>query len=162
MRMFVTCIHKQFFIHLTAKTVFRKHAFYSSFHYHFRAAFDKILSSFFFFTTWVTRVVDVLFVMKLVTCKNNFISVSITICLADFLGSLLTLSISSAEASEYCWVSASNTDLPISDIPTPFDAHIRPGAELSLLLLHFAHYGSSGILTRCPSTGECHPFDRAT
>src|SRR5258706_16093331 len=75
MRVFFTGIQKQFFVHLAAKTIFRKHAFYSSLHNHFRAAFDKILCGFFFFTTWVTRVVDVLLVMKFVTCKNNFISV---------------------------------------------------------------------------------------
>ena len=77
---------------------------------------------------------------------------TITICLGDFLGSLLTFSISSAEASEYYWVSASSTDLPIVDIPTPVNALFRQGAELSLLRLSFAHYGSTGILTSWPST----------
>ena len=77
---------------------------------------------------------------------------TITICLADFLGSLFTFSISSAEASEYCWVSARNADLPTSPIPTPFNDLFRQIAELSLLRLHFAHYGSTGILTSCPST----------
>jgi hypothetical protein len=38
----------------------------------------------------------------------------------------------------YCWVSASSTDLPIVDIPTPFNALFRQGAELSLLLLSIA------------------------
>ena len=77
---------------------------------------------------------------------------TITICLADFLGSLFTFSISLAEAAEYYWVSASNTDLPVSDIPTPFNDHFRQIAELSLLRLHFARYGSTGILTSGPST----------
>lgn len=76
---------------------------------------------------------------------------TITICLAGFLGSLLTLSISLAEASEYYWGSASTTDLPIADIPTPFNVLFRQNAELSLLLRHIACYGSTGILTRGPS-----------
>jgi hypothetical protein len=76
---------------------------------------------------------------------------TITICLGDFLGSLITLSITSAEASVYYWVSASSTDLPIVDIPTPFNVLFRQNAELSLLLLPIAHYGSTGLLTRCPS-----------
>ncbi len=73
-------------------------------------------------------------------------------CLEGFLGSLITLSITLAEASVYCWVSAPTADLPTVGIPTPFNAHIRPGAELSLLLRFIADYGSTGILTRCPST----------
>ena len=77
---------------------------------------------------------------------------TIIICLEDFLGSLITLSITLAEASVYCWVSASSTDLPIVDIPTPFNALFRQGAELSLLLLSIADYGSTGILTCWPST----------
>ena len=76
---------------------------------------------------------------------------TITICLADFLGSLLTFSITLAEASVYCWVSASGADLPALDIPTPFNALFRQGAELSLLLLSIAQYGSMGILTHWPS-----------
>jgi hypothetical protein len=42
--------------------------------------------------------------------------------------------------------------LPIVDIPTPVNALFRQGAELSLLLLPIAHYGSTGILTSWPST----------
>ena len=76
---------------------------------------------------------------------------TIIICLEDFLGSLLTFSITSAEASVYYLVSASLTDLPINDIPTPFNALFRKGAELSLLLLSVALHGSTGLLTRCPS-----------
>jgi len=76
---------------------------------------------------------------------------TIKICLADFLGSLFTFSIPLAEASRYYWISASNTDLPISDIPTSFNDLFRQVAELSLLLLHIALYGSTGILTSWPS-----------
>ena len=76
---------------------------------------------------------------------------SVSICLEDFLGSLLTLSINSAEASLYCWVSAKPADLPTGPIPTPFNAHVRQGAKLSLLLLSIAQYASMGILTHRPS-----------
>ena len=62
------------------------------------------------------------------------------------------LSIPLAEASRYYWVSASFTDLPVKDLPTPFNELFRQFAELSLLLLHFAYNGSTGILTGCPST----------
>ena len=83
---------------------------------------------------------------------------TITICLGDFLGSLLTFTISLAEASEYYWVSAFSADLPTENIPTPVNVLFRQDAELSLLLLPIAHYGSTGILTSCPSTT---PFDFA-
>ncbi len=75
-----------------------------------------------------------------------------TICLADFLGSLLTFSIHLAEAAWYYWVSANSADLPTEPIPTPFNARFRQGAEFSLLLLSIARYASMGILTHCPST----------
>ena len=74
------------------------------------------------------------------------------ICLADFLGSLFRFTITLAEASVYYRVSAKPADFPASPIPTPFNPVFRLGAELSLLLLLLAHYGSTGILTRCPST----------
>ena len=77
---------------------------------------------------------------------------TITICLEGFLGSLFTLSINSAEASSYYWVSAFSADLPTENIPTPVNDLFRQIAELSLLLLPIAHYGSTGILTSCPST----------
>ena len=76
---------------------------------------------------------------------------TISICLEGFLGSLLTLSINLAEASSYYWVSASLADFPTKPIPTPFNAHIRQGAKLSLLLLSIAQYASMGILTHGPS-----------
>ena len=76
---------------------------------------------------------------------------SVIICLADFLGSLLTFTICSAEASQYCQVSAPLTDFPVCDLPKPFNPVFRLRAELSLLLLLLAHYASTGLLTRCPS-----------
>ena len=76
---------------------------------------------------------------------------TVSICLGGFLGSLFTLSIPSAEASRYCWVSASLADFPAKPIPTPFNAHFRPGAKLSLLRHPIAQYGSMGILTHWPS-----------
>ena len=76
---------------------------------------------------------------------------TITICLADFLGSLLRSSICSAEALQYYWVSAFSADLPTENIPTPFNPKFRFRAGLSLLLLRIAHYGSTGILTSDPS-----------
>ena len=76
---------------------------------------------------------------------------TISICLEGFLGSLFTLSISLAEASEYYWVSASLADFPTKPIPTPFNVLFRQDAQLSLLLHLIAQYGSTGILTSCPS-----------
>src|SRR5690606_30728078 len=75
-----------------------------------------------------------------------------TICLADFLGSLITSSIRSAEASRYYRALASSADLPTDNIPSPFNDLFRQVAELSLLRLHIAHSASIGILTDCPST----------
>ena len=77
---------------------------------------------------------------------------TIIICLADFLGSLFTLSICSAEALQYCWVSAKLAVFPASPLPTPFNPQFRLGAELSLLLLLVAYDASTGLLTSCPST----------
>ena len=82
-------------------------------------------------------------------CGTGTVSIE---CLEDFLGSLITLSISLAEASLYCWVSANSTDFPIESIPTPFNDLFRQVAELSLLLHPIAQYASTGILTGCPST----------
>ena len=75
-----------------------------------------------------------------------------TICLAVFLGSLITFSIRLAEAARYYRVSASSADLPTDNLPLPFNDHFRQIAELSLLRLHIAHSGSIGILTDRPST----------
>ncbi len=76
---------------------------------------------------------------------------TISICLEGFLGSLLTLSINLAEASSYYWVSAKPADFPTSPISTPFNVLFRQHAQLSLLRHLIAQYGSTGILTSCPS-----------
>ena len=60
--------------------------------------------------------------------------------------------IHSAEASWYFQALASPTDLPIEDLPTPLYDLFRQVAGLSLLRLHIAHIGSTGILTGWPST----------
>jgi hypothetical protein len=76
---------------------------------------------------------------------------TMTICLEGFLGSLITLTIPLAEAAGYFQVSAFSTDLPVENLPTPLNALFRQCAKLSLLRRPFAHHGSTGILTRCPS-----------
>ncbi len=48
--------------------------------------------------------------------------------------------------------STSNTDLPISDLSTPFNVLFRQYARLSLLCHSIAIIMSTGILTSCPST----------
>ena len=73
-------------------------------------------------------------------------------CLADFLGSLLTLSINSAEASLYFQSLARPADLPTSPIPTTLTVLFRQNGELSLLRHLIALMGSTRILTGWPST----------
>lgn len=69
------CIYIQFLVHLAAEAVFRKHAFYSSFHNHFRTATQQVFRSFLFLTTRVTRVVDVLLLLGFVACKDNLVRI---------------------------------------------------------------------------------------
>ena len=73
------------------------------------------------------------------------------ICLAGFLGSLVTSTVVQAEAIPYCQVSARPPGLPGGRIPTPFNDQIRLVAGLSLLRLHIALGAGTGILTGCPS-----------
>ena len=56
--------------------------------------------------------------------------------LAGFLGSLIRVIISVAEAVEYYQLSASLADLPTKPIPTAFNALFRQCADLSLLRHH--------------------------
>ena len=69
------------------------------------------------------------------------------ICLADFLGSLLTSAVGSPGGSPYCPVSARGVDLPAPRLPTRFNALFRQRAGVSLLRLHVTHRKSNGMLT---------------
>ena len=60
--------------------------------------------------------------------------------LAGFLGSLIRVIISVAEAVEYYHVSASSADLPTKPIPTHFNELFRQFADLSLLRHHITQY----------------------
>ena len=60
--------------------------------------------------------------------------------LAGFLGSLIRVIISVAEALEYYHVSASSADLPTKPIPTHFNELFRQFADLSLLRHHITQY----------------------
>src|SRR5689334_15881943 len=75
MWMFSTCVYKQFLVHLTAKAVFRKHAFYCSFDHVIRATLKKILCSFFFLTSWISAEVQVDLFFQFVTGKFYFIGI---------------------------------------------------------------------------------------
>ena len=74
------------------------------------------------------------------------------LALEVFLGSLITLTISAAEALEYYHLSAGRTDLPIQPIPTGFNELFRQFAVLSSLRRPITIIRSTGILTRWPST----------
>ena len=56
--------------------------------------------------------------------------------LAGFLGSLIRVIISAAEALEYYHLSSSPADLPTRNITTDFNALFRQCADLSLLRHH--------------------------
>ena len=71
--------------------------------------------------------------------------------LEDFLGSLIRVTITLAEAAVYFQFSASLADLPTKPIPTTLNALFRQCADLSLLRPPFAHAAGTGILTGCPS-----------
>ena len=73
-------------------------------------------------------------------------------CLADFLGSLLTPAIASRMRSAYCQVRLSRWVCLPRSTPTPFNRLFRQPAGLSLLRLHVAPCASTGILT-CSSIG---------
>ena len=77
------------------------------------------------------------------------------ICLADFLGSLITTAVRSPGGSRYCRVSAPRVDLPALSLPTRFNALFRQCAGVSLLRLHIAPGKGNGIFTVCPSDTPC-------
>ncbi len=84
------------------------------------------------------------------------------ICLADFLGSTVTVvHISLCKHSEYCQVRISERICLLRSTPTPFNQLFRQLAGPSHLRLHIAHIISTGILTGS-SIGcalECSPTD---
>ena len=70
------------------------------------------------------------------------------ICLADFLGSAVTVvHISLCKHSEYCQVQLSGRICLPRSSPTPFNQLFRQLAGPSHLRLHIAHIISTGILT---------------
>ena len=77
------------------------------------------------------------------------------ICLADFLGSMITGSVRSPGGSRYCHVSAGTVDLPAATLPTRFNALFRQCAAVSLLRPRVARMKGNGIFTVCPSDAPC-------
>ena len=67
--------------------------------------------------------------------------------LADFLGSLITSTVAQPEGLAYFQVRLSGRICLPQSAPTPFNAHFRQCAGVSLLRLHIAMQGSNGILT---------------
>ena len=74
-----------------------------------------------------------------------------TICLADFLGSLITTAIRLPGGARYYRASAQPADLPTGRIPLRFNALFRQCADVSLLRRHIALLKGNGIFTVCPS-----------
>ena len=68
-------------------------------------------------------------------------------CLADFLGSLITLAVGSPGGSPYCQVRLGRRTFLPPSAPTPFNALFRQCAEVPLLRPRVAARGSDGILT---------------
>ena len=69
-------------------------------------------------------------------------------CLADFLGSMITRTVARPEGKAYCQVRLSPRICLGRSTPTPFNRLFRQPAALPLLRLHVAPCGSTGILTR--------------
>ena len=74
-----------------------------------------------------------------------------SLAIADFLGSLITISIGLSVDAPYYHVSASPVDLPAEDLPTHFNELFRQFADVSLLRLHVSNIKGNGIFTVCPS-----------
>ena len=77
------------------------------------------------------------------------------ICLADFLGSLITTAVGLPGGAPYCLLSSREVDLPASPLTTGFNALFRQCAGVSLLRLHIAPEPGNGIFTVCPSDAPC-------
>ena len=73
------------------------------------------------------------------------------ICLAGFLGSMVTITIGLPEGAPYYPVSAHRVDLPAQRLPTRFNVLFRQHADVSLLRRHFTLHTGNGIFTVCPS-----------
>ncbi len=79
----------------------------------------------------------------------------IRICLADFLGSMITTAVRLPGGALYCLLSSGQVDLPASPLTTGFNALFRQCAGVSLLRLHIAPDKGNGIFTVCPSDAPC-------
>ena len=77
------------------------------------------------------------------------------ICLAGFLGSMVTITIGLPEGAPYYPVSAHRVDLPAQRLPTRFNVLFRQCADVSLLRLHIAQRKGNGMFTVCPSDAPC-------
>ena len=64
---------------------------------------------------------------------------------------MLPITVTSAEASVYCRVSAGTTCLTAAPIPKHFNRLFRQTADVPLLRPRFAMLAGTGILTSCPS-----------
>ena len=79
----------------------------------------------------------------------------LAICLAGFLGSMVTTAVASAGASAYCPVSSRAVCLTAARLTTRFNALFRQRAGVSLLRRRIARKTGAGILTGCPSGAPC-------
>ena len=79
----------------------------------------------------------------------------LAICLAGFLGSMVTTAVASAGASAYCPVLSRAVCLTAARITTRFNALFRQRAGVSLLRRRIARKTGAGILTGCPSGAPC-------
>ncbi len=68
---------------------------------------------------------------------------------------MVTITIGLPGGSPYYPVSASEVDLPASDLPTRFNVLFRQHADVSLLRRHVAHVAGNGIFTVYPSDAPC-------
>ena len=75
--------------------------------------------------------------------------------LAGFLGSWITITIRSAEASRYCPVSSYSVYLTAPYITTRFNVLFRQHADVSLLRRRITLAPGAGMLTGCPSDTPC-------
>ena len=75
------------------------------------------------------------------------VRVPIRLSLADFLGSMITFTITRPEGLVYFQFRLSGWICLPQSAPTTFNAPFRRCAEVSLLRLHIARTGSNGILT---------------